>query len=76
METRIGYPSEHLAKSPNDEISKPMHATGVGLVIKGFNNRRRKIETGVTGHSNKNRGGFFEQLVQKSWTFFENDNTE
>lgn len=35
MDTRIGYPNEHLAKG-SDELKSPMYATGVGLVIKGF----------------------------------------
>jgi cell division protein FtsA len=35
MDTRIGYPNEHLAKG-SDELKSPMYSTGVGLVIKGF----------------------------------------
>ena len=35
MDTRIGYPNEHLGKG-FDEIKSPMYATGVGLVLKGL----------------------------------------
>ena len=35
MDTRVGYPNEHLGKGA-DELKSPMYATGVGLVIKGF----------------------------------------
>jgi cell division protein FtsA len=35
MDTRIGYPNEHLGKGM-DEVKSPMYATGVGLVIKGL----------------------------------------
>ncbi|MBL0102669.1 MAG: cell division protein FtsA [Bacteroidetes bacterium] len=35
MDTRIGYPNEHLGKGA-DDLKSPMFATGVGLVIKGF----------------------------------------
>jgi cell division protein FtsA len=35
MDTRIGYPNEHLAKG-SDEIKSPMYATAVGLVLKGI----------------------------------------
>ena len=35
MDARIGYPTEHLAKG-NVEVTSPLFATGVGLVIKGF----------------------------------------
>ncbi|MBE9483943.1 MAG: cell division protein FtsA [Bacteroidetes bacterium] len=35
MDTRIGYPNEHLAKDVPDEMASPMYATGIGLVIEG-----------------------------------------
>ncbi|MBD1398684.1 cell division protein FtsA [Pontibacter sp. JH31] len=36
MDTRIGYPNEHLGKSKIDAVKSPMHATGVGLVLAGY----------------------------------------
>jgi cell division protein FtsA len=36
LDTRIGYPNEHLGKGKRDEVKSPMHATGVGLVLAGF----------------------------------------
>lgn len=37
MDARIGYPTEHLANSNDiDALSSPMFATGIGLVLKGF----------------------------------------
>lgn len=41
MDTRIGYPNEHLAKGA-DELKSPMYATSVGLVIKGFQEMEKK----------------------------------
>jgi len=38
MDCRIGYPNEHVAKAPNKELISPLFATGVGLVIKGYEN--------------------------------------
>ncbi len=35
MDTRIGYPNEHLASESDDEYSSPAYATAVGLVLKG-----------------------------------------
>lgn len=35
MDTRIGYPNEHLASESDDEFSAPSYATAVGLVLKG-----------------------------------------
>lgn len=39
MDTRVGYPTEHLAKSQVNDITNPMYATGVGLLIKGYEDR-------------------------------------
>ncbi len=36
MDCRVGYPSEHLAEAPNQDVTAPSFATGVGLVINGF----------------------------------------
>ncbi|MCC5936223.1 MAG: cell division protein FtsA [Lunatimonas sp.] len=36
LDTRIGYPNEHLGKSKVEEIKSPMYATTVGLVLAGF----------------------------------------
>ncbi len=36
LDTRIGYPNEHLGKSKIDEVKSPMYATTVGLVLAGF----------------------------------------
>lgn len=44
MDTRIGYPNEHLAKGA-EELKSPMYATGVGLVIKGFHDLDRKRQS-------------------------------
>jgi cell division protein FtsA len=37
LDTRLGYPNEHLASGPIEEVKSPMYATGVGLVIMGLN---------------------------------------
>ncbi|MCO4292426.1 cell division protein FtsA [Solitalea sp. MAHUQ-68] len=36
LDSRIGYPNEHIAKSNHAEVASPMYATGIGLVIKGL----------------------------------------
>lgn len=36
LDTRIGYPNEHLGQGKRDEVKSPMHATSVGLVLAGF----------------------------------------
>lgn len=38
LDARIGIPNEHLSGTITDEMKHPMHATGIGLVLKGFQN--------------------------------------
>ena len=66
MDSRVGYPNEHLSSSTNISVTSPLFATGVGLVAKGFEqfellkSRNEKINTRM--HSQKNKGSFFEKL--------------
>ena len=39
MDTRIGYPNEHLAGNSDEEISSPLYATAVGLVMNSIENQ-------------------------------------
>ena len=41
MDTRIGYPNEHLAGNSSEEISSPLYATAVGLVMNSIENNSR-----------------------------------
>ena len=43
MDTRIGYPNEHLAGGSDEEIASPLFATAVGLVMDGLKRQDRKI---------------------------------
>ena len=36
LEVHIGSPGQHLGKGMIDEVRNPMFATGIGLVLKGF----------------------------------------
>lgn len=38
IDTRIGYPNEHLAGNSDEEISSPLYATAVGLVLNSLKN--------------------------------------
>jgi cell division protein FtsA len=37
LNARIGYPNEHLASNHIPELEKPMYATCIGLILKGYN---------------------------------------
>ena len=38
MDTRIGYPNEHLAGDSDEEIASPLYATAVGLLMNALKN--------------------------------------
>ena len=44
IDTRIGYPNEHLAGNSDEEISSPLYATAVGLVM---NSIEKKTQSAV-----------------------------
>ncbi len=46
MDTRIGYPNEHLASNSDPDLSSPANATVVGLLMKGLkdNDKKTKLE--------------------------------
>lgn len=82
MDTRIGYPNEHLAKGNSEEVTSPMYATGVGLVIKGFHkiDKQRENELSEVRHGStaenrpsKVKGGFLKRIVEKTQDFFEEE---
>jgi cell division protein FtsA len=45
METRIGYPNEHLAPENPVEMASPMYATGIGLVIEGIDRYQKEANS-------------------------------
>jgi len=76
MDTRIGYPNEHLASGDVEGITSPVYATGVGLVIKGLEKSAKKQNNQankVKGHSTKKEGNFFDAIIKKGRDFFEDD---
>ncbi len=74
MDTRIGYPNEHLAKSLSGETGSPMHATGVGLVIKGFETTAvKKQHKQAPGKKSPQRESFLDRILSRGKDFFEKD---
>jgi len=79
MDTRIGYPTEHLANTNNELIKSPMFATGIGLVMKGFQDAEQQNNVEVENdsnqpvktHSTKKLGKFFEGFLKKGMDLFE-----
>ena len=79
MDTRIGYPNEHLAKDVSDDLASPMYATGIGLVIEGISRFDRDKDAPKNGEKKKakdkkgtKRPSFLKQI--QDW--FERDELE
>jgi cell division protein FtsA len=85
MHTRLGYPSEHLAGNNSIEISSPMYATAVGLVMNSTKVKRinEKETTENDNQQNNNaesenqlkteeRSTIFERFTQSLKTFLDN----
>jgi cell division protein FtsA len=88
MDTRIGYPTEHLASTNTIEnLTSPMYSTGIGLVLKGFQmNRVKKSdviseqkETNIKpvvvnpGTEKEKRGKFFETILKRATDFLKEE---
>jgi cell division protein FtsA len=43
MDTRVGYPNEHLAGDSDSDITSPMYATAVGLVMDSLMRQEKRI---------------------------------
>jgi len=61
-----------------------MYATGIGLVVKGFQSTFKSLENNtiinsenqtstIKNHSTKTKGGFFDKILSKSRTWFEEE---
>jgi len=60
METKIGYPSEHLTASSNKELHSPIYATSVGLV-------KMALENLSEDEPQDNKGDNKKQKKEKSY---------
>ena len=75
LDTRIGYPNEHLGKSKMDAVKSPMYATTVGLVLSGFraidireDSYREKVgrSNGNSKVKHKKGAKFFQNIIEKT----------
>ncbi|MDY0102925.1 MAG: cell division protein FtsA [Lentimicrobium sp.] len=65
MDTRIGYPNEHLAPGLPEEMASPMYATGIGLVIIGLNRLEKealRVDKPLQKVKKPPRSSFFEKI--------------
>lgn len=87
MDTRIGYPSEHLAGDSSEEVSSPMYATAVGLLMDAIESQPSldaveipEVDDAQTDQESEiisqktqiARQSSFEKWVEKFKTFLDN----
>jgi cell division protein FtsA len=73
LDTRIGFPNEHLGKSVLEDVKSPMYATTVGLVLAGFKSLDMREE--IYQNRRANSGVKPKQVVTRdkiSKDFFKN----
>ena len=86
MDTRIGYPNEHLAGDSDKDTTSPLYATAVGLVLDGLKRQdKKKIEQqeeNIQKSKNeeeeiiqspaKERSSFLDKLTERVKKFLDN----
>ncbi len=55
MDTRIGYPNEHLSNEVDNEVASPMFSTGIGLVIEGISRFNRESHSDMQDKGEKRK---------------------
>ncbi len=89
LDSRIGYPNEHLAKNEvlpknvYDDLKSPMFATGIGLLIKGIQKAEiisesstkttAPVEKSKVAEKGKKPFGLFDKLLLKGAQFIKDD---
>ena len=66
MDTRIGYPNEHLAGDSDEEIASPLYATAVGLLMNAVQNKAKVREARQEAVEKEEDNGVFtgEEHIQ------------
>lgn len=76
MDTRVGYPNEHLASEKFEEIKNPLFATGIGLILKGFEDleiKRRKFPEEKVKDEKIKKEPFWKTWFEKSKEILEEE---
>ncbi len=63
MDTRVGFPNEHMAGDSDSEVTSPMYATAVGLVLNSLDSYEIQTETS-SATSGVEEEGDEEELTQ------------
>ncbi|GMN10531.1 cell division protein FtsA [Croceitalea sp. MTPC9] len=66
MDTRIGYPNEHLAGDSDEEIASPLYATAVGLLMNALETNAKNAMPEVEAQDQELEGVLVEDHAQAS----------
>ena len=85
MDTRVGYPNEHLAGDSDSDITSPLYATAVGLVLDGLHrqDKQQPVAESIPDSDKESTEtpkdpppvrskGFLEKLTERVKEFLEN----
>ena len=85
MDTRIGYPNEHISGSSDIDMSSPSFATAVGLLMKGLNQKTKSAQKQMVAenagettdfkgsmHEEGDKRSIFEKWADKFREFLDN----
>ncbi len=75
MDARIGYPTEHLASGMVEEVKNPMYATGIGLILKGYEDQERNERKSVIADVDEQnlKPKWYEAIFKKGKEWLEED---
>ena len=72
IDTRIGYPNEHIGNDSIDEIKNPMYSTGIGLVLKGFQEKEEENQP----KSKTREKSWIENMLNKGTEIFKDEDVD
>ncbi|MCH8902997.1 MAG: cell division protein FtsA [Bacteroidetes bacterium] len=72
IDTRIGYPNEHNGNDSIDEIKNPMYSTGIGLVLKGFQEKEEENQP----KSKTREKSWIENMLNKGTEIFKDEDVD
>ena len=70
MDTRVGYPNEHLAGDTDKNVTSPLYATAVGLVMDGLS----KIEKNTIDNSESENSNEGDSMTESNEEGASNEN--
>lgn len=87
MDTRIGFPNEHMASGSEEDLSSPQYATAIGLLMKGLTSAEAQLMAAEPGanveeleaaiaQANKEQAEREEQEAQEAQASSEEDTND